>query len=362
MVASQRTEKLRARLRAENVDAIVLTGVRNIAYCTGFPGVFDDEPAHVALVGAAGAALFTDSRYYEAFTAAAKGSEWQIRLVRDSLAESVAQELRAAGAARVALETSMPHVRFQAFAKAFACEVVEAGDWVEELRMVKDAAESESIAQAQVLTDLAFEHILRALRAGVTEREVALELEVFMRREGSEGVAFAPIVASGPNSALPHATPGARELADGDFVVLDFGARLGGYCADMTRTVVIGKATDRHREIYGVVLAANKAGRAGVRAGVSGREIDATARAVIAEAGFGEYFGHGLGHGVGLEVHELPGVGPKSERIVPVGAVVTIEPGVYIPRFGGVRIEDLAVVEPAGARVLTRSTRDLLEL
>jgi Xaa-Pro aminopeptidase len=144
--------------------------------------------------------------------------------------------------------------------------------------------------------------------------------------------------------------------------VLDFGARLGGYCADMTRTVVIGKATDRHREIYGVVLAANEAGRAAVRAGIPGREIDAAARAVIVDAGFGEYFGHGLGHGVGLEVHELPGVGPRSEGIVPAGAVVTIEPGVYIPGFGGVRIEDLAVVESAGPRVLTRSTKDLLEL
>jgi Xaa-Pro aminopeptidase len=191
---------------------------------------------------------------------------------------------------------------------------------------------------------------------------VALELEFFMRRAGSEGVAFAPIVASGPNSARPHATPSERALSDGDFVVLDFGARVGGYCADMTRTVVIGSASERHREIYDAVLTANAAGAAAVRADSLGSEIDAAARAVIVERGFGEYFGHGLGHGVGREVHELPGLGPRSTLPVPLGSVVTIEPGIYVPGFGGVRIEDLATVEAGGARILTRSTKSLLEL
>jgi Xaa-Pro aminopeptidase len=183
-----------------------------------------------------------------------------------------------------------------------------------------------------------------------------------MRRRGSEGVAFPPIVASGPNSALPHASPGPRTLGGGDFVVLDFGARVDGYCADMTRTVVIGKASDRQREIYNVVLAANATGAAAVRAGIPGREIDAAAREIVVAAGYGEDFGHGLGHGVGLEVHELPGVGPRSEDLVPLGSVITIEPGIYVPEYGGVRIEDLVVVEAEGSRVLTRSTKDLIEL
>ncbi len=183
-----------------------------------------------------------------------------------------------------------------------------------------------------------------------------------MRLHGSEGVAFPPIVASGPKSALPHAHPGSRKIARGDFLKMDFGARVGGYCSDMTRTVAIGVASARQREIYETVLAANLAGIAAVRPGLAGREIDAVARAVIDAAGFAENFGHGLGHGVGLEVHELPGLGARSTAAVPLGSVVTIEPGVYVPGFGGVRIEDLVVVEAAGARVLTRSTKELIEL
>jgi Xaa-Pro aminopeptidase len=362
VVAGHRTDRLRAKLAAEHVDAVALTSVPNIAYCTGFLGVFDDEPAHVAVVGAAGAVLYTDSRYFDALTTAAKGSEWQVRLVKESLTEIVARELDEAGATSVALETSQPYDRYQAFATALAATVVPASGWVEELRAVKDAGEIASHEAAQALTDRAFDHILGTLRPGVAEARIALDLEYFMRSEGSEGVAFAPIIASGPNSALPHATPGSRELQQGDFVVLDFGARLGGYRADMTRTVVIGSASERHREIYSAVLAANAAGTEAVRAGLTGREIDAAARAVIAERGFAEHFGHGLGHGVGLEIHEQPGVGPRSEGVVPLGAVITIEPGIYIPGFGGVRIEDLVVVEEAGARVLTRSPKELLEL
>ena len=362
MGATARLRVLRDRLCAEHVDAIALTSVPNIAYCTAFPGVFDAEAAHIALVGQAGAVIFTDSRYYEALTTAAAGTEWEVRLVRESLADAVAEGLRGDATARVAVETSLPHARFVALAKALQAEVVEATGWVEALRAVKDSAELASIEAAQALTDRAFDHVLGSVRAGVTERTIALELEFFMRKQGSEGVAFPPIVASGPNSALPHAVPGDRVLADGDFVVLDFGARLGGYCADMTRTVVIGKATDRHREIYDAVLAANAAGTAAVLPGLSGRQIDSAARAVIAEHGFAEFFGHGLGHGVGLEIHEQPSIGPRAEGPVAAGAVITIEPGIYIPGFGGARIEDLAVVEVAGARVLTRSTKDLIEL
>jgi Xaa-Pro aminopeptidase len=364
MVASARTAKLRERLVAENTDAVAITSVANIAYCTGWSGVFDDEPAHVVLVGAAGAAIFTDGRYIEALRTAARGTEWQVRLVTDWLVQAVAEELRAVGATRLALETSLSHARFEGFSAAHSGDVIEATGWVEELRATKDSEEISAIEAAQALTDSAFRHIVEdgVVCAGALERDIALELEFFMRKEGSEGVAFPPIVASGPNSALPHAVPSERKLAEGDFVVLDFGARVGGYCSDMTRTVVIGNATSRHREIYDAALEANRVGIAAVAAGRPGREIDAEARAVIAERGFGEYFGHGLGHGVGLEVHERPGLGPRSEAPVPLGAVVTIEPGIYVPGYGGVRIEDLAVVQEGGARVLTRSTKELLEL
>lgn len=362
--ADERIRSLRRHLVTHRADAIALTAVVNIAYCTGFEGVFDEEPAHVALVSADDSILFTDARYFETIREAAVGSQWQVRLVTNSLVAAVRDYLATLSARTLAVETSMPHSQFRALSDAFVGDVVEANDWVEEIRAVKDESELAAVGRAQELTDRAFDHILAEgiLRVGVAERDVALELEFFMRREGSEGVAFPPIVASGPNSALPHAIAGQRLLEVGDLVVLDFGARVGGYCADMTRTVVIGSANDRQRTMYETVRAANSAGEAAVRAGATGREIDSAARSVIAEAGFGDYFGHGLGHGVGREVHELPKIGPRVESKVPAGAVVTIEPGIYIPGFGGVRIESLAVVEEAGVRVLTRSTTDLLEL
>jgi Xaa-Pro aminopeptidase len=337
--------------------------VPNIAYCTAFGGVFDEEPAHIALVTQTSTVIITDSRYLEALSSAAIDSDWRVVIARTTLAEALVEELASAGVAGVALETSAAYSRFRSLESAIGIPVAECDGWVEQLRQVKDAGEIARIEAAQQLTDAAFDHLVGGvLRAGALERDVALELEFFMRRAGSEGVAFAPIVASGPNSARPHATPSERALSDGDFVVLDFGARVGGYCADMTRTVVIGSASERHREIYEAVLAANAAGAAAVRADSLGSEIDAAARAVIVERGFGEYFGHGLGHGVGREVHELPGLGPRSTAPVPLGSVVTIEPGIYVPGFGGVRIEDLATVEAGGARVLTRSTKSLLEL
>ena len=359
----ERIAALRSRLADDGVDALAVIAVPNVTYLTGFSGVFDSEPAHVGLVTAHDAVLFTDSRFLTALAEAAEGTPWHVELVSDEVGNAAAQTAKAAGLGRLALESTLPHARFLAIAEAFEGDVLSASGWVEELRTVKDADEIAAIDAAQALTDRAFDHLLaNVLRRGVTEREIALELEFFMRREGSEGVAFAPIVASGPNAALPHATAGHRELAPGDFVVLDFGARVGGYCADMTRTVVVGSPSAEQRAIYDAVLAANVAGIAAVKADRLGSEIDAEARAVIEGAGYGERFGHGLGHGVGLEVHERPGVGPRSTGSVPLGTVITIEPGVYIPGMGGVRIEDLAVVEEHGARVLTRSTKELLEV
>lgn len=362
MIAPARVEALRARMREERADALAVTHVPNVAYVTGFEGAFDAEPAHIALLTDTTAVIITDSRYVEVLTTAAQGTDWRVVLAKTTLADAFASELRALAIERVALETSLPYSRYRSLEKAAGVTVVECEGWIEALRQVKAPEEISAIEAAQAMTDLAFDHILGALHSGVSEREIALELEFFMRTGGSEGVAFSPIVAAGPNSALPHATPGDRLLAKGDFVVLDFGARVGGYCADMTRTIVIGKASERHREIYDTVRAANAAGAAAVRAGLSGRDIDGAARAVIADGGFGEYFGHGLGHGVGREIHEQPGIGPRSESPVPLHSVITIEPGIYIPGFGGVRIEDLAVVEESGARILTRSAKALLEL
>ena len=360
MDARQRVSDLRQRLAGESVSAFTATQASNVVYLTGLEGIFDEERPHIALVTPDECVLLTDSRYGEAATASAAGSEWRVQVVRDDLWAAV--EALLGDLDRVAVEDTMPYRGHVAVEKRFGSRLVTSSGWVEELRVRKSAEELACIAAAQELTDRGFTHILGFVRSGVSEAEIALELEFYLRRMGSEGVAFEPIVASGPNSALPHATVSGRVLGDGDFVMLDFGARVGGYCADMTRTLVVGRASERHREVYANVLSANRAGLAAMRAGALGRDVDAAARAVIEAAGYGQYFGHGLGHGVGMEVHEAPGVGPRSTAELPASAVVTVEPGVYIPGFGGVRIEDLVVVEASGARVLTGSAKDLIEI
>ena len=362
MGSQRRCAAVRARM-ADTADAFVGIASPNVRYLTDFDGVFDDEPSSLAVLSADGGQwIVTDSRYVEAARRAAEGTAWQVVLATSDLAATLAQVLEGAGASRIALENTLEYCRWGRFEDVLGGVLVEADRWVEAVRAVKEPEEIEHIAAAQALTDQAFEHLLGVVRPGMSENDIALDLEFYLRRNGSTGLAFAPIVASGSNAALPHASVSGRTLCDGDFLVLDFGARVDGYCADMTRTLVVGKATPRHREIYDTVRAANLAGLEAVRAGVAGQDVDAAARAVITAAGLGDRFGHGLGHGVGLEVHEAPGVGPRSATPLPAGAVITVEPGVYIPGFGGVRIEDLVVVEEAGARVLTASAKDLIEV
>jgi len=333
-----------------------------VSYLTDFAGVWDSEPFSLVVIGQTDATVVTDSRFREAATQAAIGTPYAVHVSPGGLWAAVAELLAACEPDAIAVESSLPYSVLERARADFACDLVPVDDWVETLRASKSEDEISRIAEAQSLTDRAFDHILGFIRAGVSERQIALELEFFMRREGSEGVAFDPIVASGPNSALPHATPGAREVESGDFIVLDFGARVDGYCADMTRTVIVGTPTLHQQSIYSCVHEANLAGIAAVAADKSGSAIDAEARSVIEAAGFGALFGHGLGHGVGREVHEAPGVGQRSTVAVPLWSVVTIEPGIYIPGVGGVRIEDLVVVEKDSARVLTQSTKELIEL
>lgn len=362
MDATQRVSRMRDRLAQEGFDAFVATSTSNISWLTGLEQVFDHEQAHVAVVTPDRAVLFTDSRYVTAAREGAAGTGWEVVLELTGRAAAVSTLLEESGARRIAAEDTLSIADWRTYEAAVGSGLETTSSFVETLRAVKDDEEIEAISQAQAITDAAFSHMVGFIVPGMSEREIALELECWMRKNGSDGVAFTSIVAGGPNSALPHATPGDRPVSDGDFIVVDFGARVRGYCSDMTRTVVMGTATDRHREIYDTVLAANRAGIAACRAGVAGKEVDAAARQVIDDAGFGEYFQHGLGHGVGLDIHELPNCGSKSEPVLPARSVVTIEPGIYLPGFGGVRIEDLVVVEDGGCRVLTTSTKDLLEL
>lgn len=362
MNLAARVAAVRERLAADRLDAMLVTTVANIRYLTGFAGVFDDGAAVVALVTSDEAAVFTDSRYVEAARAAATGTRWEVVRVTGRFHEALLARLAALRASSVAVESALTYRRYRTLAEGFDGRLVDLDDVIEGIREVKDADEIARIEAACALGDRAFEHILGVIAPGLREVDVALELEAFMRRAGSEGVAFASIVASGPHSSMPHAGVTDRVIARGDVVTMDFGARIGGYCSDMTRTVVAGTASDEVRRTYAAVLEAQLAGVAAVSAGKTGAEIDSIARAVLAAAGLAEHFGHGLGHGVGIDVHELPGVSPRGERVVRAGSVVTVEPGVYLPGRFGVRIEDCVVVEDEGCRVLTRSRKELVEL
>ena len=227
--------------------------------------------------------------------------------------------------------------------------------------MAKFEPEIEAIRKACGVADAAFDHIQRLIQPGVTELDICLDLEFFMRRQGA-GVAFPSIVVSGERSARPHGMPSDKKLENGDFVTFDFGARIDGYNSDITRTVVVGEATDRHREIYNQVRKANEECIAFMKPGVAASEVDALARRILDEKGFAKYFGHGLGHGLGRLVHDTGRMSASSKDVLALGQVWTVEPGVYVPGFGGVRIEDDVVVRGGGVEVLTHSTKDLLEL
>lgn len=362
MIAAARLTAYRRRIAEAEVDASLVTGVLNMRYLTGFEGVFDESISAACLVTQDSARLYADFRYVESAETAAQSTEWTVHVPKESLYVELSAELTAEGVTSLALESSVPYGRFKYLSERFEGRILVAEHWVEELRQVKEKPEVEAIRRAAALADLAYDHVIAVVHPGMNEVDVAVEIESFMRRNGSEGVAFDSIAASGPNSARPHAQPTMREIRKGDFLKMDFGARVDGYCSDLTRTVVMGKASVRQRQIYEAVLEANEAAIEGLRAGMAGRDVDAIGRNVLAEKGFADYFGHGLGHGVGLAVHEMPSVGRASRDPVKAGSVVTVEPGVYMPGFGGVRIEDLVLVEEGGSRVLSHSPKHLLEL
>jgi Xaa-Pro aminopeptidase len=235
-------------------------------------------------------------------------------------------------------------------------------DLIESLRARKDAGEVEKIRAAITVAECALEQVMKSVQAGMTERMIAGLLEAALRESGSDGFPFPTIVAAGPNAALPHARPTARQACPGDFLLIDFGAVVAGYCSDITRTFVVGRASDEQREVYEVVRLANERATLALRPGMSGRDADGVARGYIEDRGFGEMFGHSLGHGIGLEVHEAPRLAKTADSPLVQGAVVTVEPGIYRPGWGGVRIEDDVHLSSGGAQVLTRFTRELIEV
>jgi Xaa-Pro aminopeptidase len=346
---SGRAGRLETLVAERELDALLVTDLVNVRWLTGFAG-----SSAAALVGEGLRRFVTDFRY---LTQAAEqiGPEWGREIASDLL-ERVAEGLPRGGALRLGFDdahlTVKQHARLAGLVPD-AVELVAAGGIVEELRAVKDAGELDAIRAAARLADAALEEVLEGGLAGRTERDVALELEIAMRRRGAEAASFAPIVAAGGHGALPHAVPRDVEIPAGTLVVVDWGAQLDGYASDCTRTFATGPLDPRDRDVYDLVLRAQEAALEAVRPGPTGREVDAVARAIIDGAGHAEHFGHGLGHGVGLEVHEGPRLSKQGKDPLVAGHVVTVEPGVYVPGQVGVRIEDLVAVTEDGHEVLS---------
>lgn len=333
---------------------MLVTGAANRRYLSGFTGT-----AATLLISAQDRRLVTDSRYTEQANRQAAGFD-VIENV-DTLG-AVAAWVGERSIGRLGVEsehTSLRHHRELVDRLAEASQTAEVrplDGLVEQQRIVKDAAELVLLREAVRLADDVMTAAGDTLTVGMTERALSLELERLIREAG-DGPSFPTIVAGGPNAAMAHHTPGTRAIGAGESVIVDLGLQLDGYCSDITRTFAAGGADARFDEIYRIVLEAQAATEAGTRAGMTGREADALARQVISEAGYGDNFGHGTGHGVGLEIHEGPTLSPRGANVLPAGAVVSVEPGIYLPDWGGVRIEDLVVIGDAGVDVLTQARK-----
>lgn len=359
-----RLARLRDRMTSEDLDALLVTNPENRRYLSGFTGQDDRaDSAGALLVSLSHVVLITDGRYVEVAAKECPGLEIVQR--QGGFAEVAASAIANSGAKAVGFEATHLTVATRddldaALAKASAeqgqARLVPTRSLVEPLRMIKDEQELALIERAVAITDETFAHLCEYLRPGMTEHEVAFEIERFMRSRGAEGMAFDPIVASGPNSSSPHIEPGQRVIGKGEPVTIDMGSQYEGYGSDMTRTICFGEPTAEMLAIYDAVVRALETCEAGIRPGMTGQQADALARDSLVEAGYGDYFVHSTGHGVGLEIHE----GPRLSRFAPddvlqPGMIITIEPGVYMPGKGGVRVEDIAVVTESGIRVLNSS-------
>lgn len=343
------------KLKQHNIEAVLITRPENRRYLSGF-------------TGSSGALIITkkenyflaDFRYLTQAKAECPG--WQIIHVKKSLFNTLSELLKEIKVAVLGCEGDF--LTFQQFTdlqkKLEGRTLVPLLGFIEELREIKDAAEISALEKAASLTTQAFKHILNYIQIGKTEKEIALELEFYLRQEGDSTLPFEFIVASGPNSALVHGTAKDKPLKKGELVVIDFGCGYNGYYSDFTRTIVLGEPTAQQKEIYNMVLKAQKAGLLALKSGIEAGEVDREVRQVITASGWGENFGHSTGHGVGLAAHEGPTLAKDNKTILKPGMVVTVEPGIYISDWGGVRIEDMVLVEEESCRVLTPVPKDSL--
>ena len=350
-------KQIAARLPEYGLDAMLLNSEPGEYYAVGFHGEGN------VVVTAQGCFYFTDSRYIEAANHLITGAEIAMTGRSRNYRAMVKEVVDRCRIRKLGFEEGYLSVAdYNLWKEGLTAELVPAQKLVDALRAAKDDGEIALMTKAQEITDRAFSEILKFIQPGMTEQEIAAKLQYDMLRFGAEKMSFDPIVVSGPNGSLPHGIPSAKQVQQGEFITMDFGCKYGGYCSDMTRTVALGEPTGEMRKVYQTVLEAQLAGIAVTKAGVPGKSIDAAARKVIEDAGYGEYFGHGYGHSLGIEIHESPNANTRDETLLPVGAVVSAEPGIYLPGKFGVRIEDVTVLTADGCMVLTKSPKELIIL
>ena len=353
-----RFDRIAARLDDYGLDAMMITSEPNRLYAAGF-----HSTAGMAIVTRAGSYFFTDSRYIEA--AAKRIDNCQVlESTRETPMLTLAGQVIERHAIRkLGFEECYATVEeYNGWREKLSCELVPAAGLLTELRTVKDQGEIDTLIAAQRIAEKALTEALNFIRVGRTEQEIAAFLQYQMLLGGAEKMSFDPIVVSGANSSMPHGVPTEKTVAAGDFITMDFGCVYGGYCSDMTRTVAVGHATEEMEKVYHTVLEAQLAGIAAAKAGVPGAAVHQAAADVIGRAGYGAYFGHGFGHGVGVEIHESPNASPANEKPLPAGAVISAEPGIYLPGRFGVRIEDVLVVTEGGCEDITLAPKELLIL
>ena len=355
-IYSKRQQDLRKVLDERGLDGMLITNLTNVRYISGFTG-----SAASCLITPEGQYFITDGRYIEQSKAQVKGFERFIDM-NSHLSQIKDNNLNPNGFKLAFEGDHMSYALYENMISVFPNTKWENSSMIlEDLASVKDDHELECIRTAVEVTDKVYEEILHMLRPGFTEKQVANTM-VSKYREYAEGEAYSPIEATGPNGALPHAIPTDREFENGDFIVIDAAAKYGGYHADMTRTPVIGEATEKHKEVYSIVKEAQQRGCDIAKAGVPCKEVDAATREYISEMGYGEHYTHGTGHGLGLEIHTSPRFSPQSEQVLEVNNVMTIEPGIYLAGWGGVRIEDDVIIGKDNCEILNQTTKDLVVL
>ena len=352
--------KIAEKLSAYELDGMLLTCEANRFYASGFHSTGTDG---VALVTREGNFYFTDSRYIEAAHNKVQDAEIAMTDAAHPYVDLINAAMEKTHVQKLGFEDAyMTVADYRHYSEKLHCQMVPATELLISLRQSKDEEEIQRMIAAQRIAEAALDQIVKEIRPGVTEKEIAARLQYLMLHYGAENMSFDPIVVSGPNGSLPHGVPSEKAIQSGEFVTMDFGCIKNGYCSDMTRTVAVGHVTEEMEKVYNVVLQAQLAGIAAAKAGATGHDVDAAARKVIEDAGYGPYFGHSFGHSVGVEIHESPNATPANNKPLPLGAAVSAEPGIYLPGRFGVRIEDVVVLQEGGCQDITLAKKDLLIL